>query len=217
MGSVLESVLYKATERLIGYLPNLLAGFALIAIGWVLGWLAKRVVVQICIVFRFDRLFRRFRWGGAFSKADVRYAFFNTIGNVAFLVVFVALLKTAVDAFQLTGLSAILERGVLFVPKLAIGSAVAGFGWLLGGWVAVSVRRTLRKEDIPRASLIARFAKAVVVLFFFAMALAELDLSREIVVIGFTVTIITLGILTVVLAIAGGTTFVSRVFERGEE
>ena len=60
MDSPLEKVLYGVTEKLIAYLPNLVAGIVLIAIGWFLGWLVKRVVVQVLLVLRFDRLHRRF-------------------------------------------------------------------------------------------------------------------------------------------------------------
>jgi hypothetical protein len=217
MSSTMDAMLYKVAEKLLGYVPNLVAGLALIAVGWFLGWLAKRVVVQLCLVLRVDRLLRRFRWGGAFSKADVRFAFFNTVGNIAFFVVFVVLLKASVDALQLAALSTILEQGMLFVPKLAIAAAIAGAGWLVGGWLALSMQRTLVKENVPRATLIARFAKAVVILFFCAMALTELDISREVVIIGFTVTIVTLGVLTVVLAVVGGKMLVTKIFQDDEE
>ena len=93
MDSPLQNVLYGVTEKLIAYMPSLVAGIVLIVIGWILGWLAKRVVVQVLAVLRFDRLVRRFKWGSGFAKADVRYAFFEFIGNGAFLVVFLILLN----------------------------------------------------------------------------------------------------------------------------
>jgi hypothetical protein len=50
-------------------------------------------------------------------------------------------------------------------------------------------------------------------LFFSAMALTELDIAREIVVIGFSVTIVTLGVLTIVLTVTGGKRFVAKILE----
>jgi hypothetical protein len=49
------------------------------------------------------------------------------------------------------------------------------------------------------------------------MALAQLDMAREIVVVGFTVTIITLGALTVIFAAFGGKELVKRLLESLEE
>jgi hypothetical protein len=217
MDSPLEKALYVVTEKLIAYLPNLFAGLVLIGIGWIFGWLVKRVVVQMILVLRIDRLLRRFRWGAGLAKADIRYAFAEFIGNGAFLITFLILLNASLEALQLTVLSDVLTQGVRFAPKLLIAALVFGLGWLGAGWIAGLIQRALTKEDVPRASLISRFAKAVIMLFFSAMALAELDIAREIVVIGFSVMIVTLGALTIVMTAIGGKTFVSKILEVLEE
>jgi pimeloyl-ACP methyl ester carboxylesterase len=217
MDSLLQKVLSSFSDRLINYLPNLVAGLVLIGIGWGGAWLVKRIVVQVMVILRFDRLLRRFRWGASFQKADVRHAFYEFVGNGAFVVVFLILLNAALQALQLTVLSNMIERGVEFIPKLLIAAVIFGCGWLLAGWMSGSIRRALAREEIPRATLIARFTKIVAVLFFSAMALAELDIAREIVVIGFGATIVTLGMLAVVLTAVGGKNFVSRILEALEE
>ncbi|HET6271784.1 MAG TPA: hypothetical protein VFG32_02260 [Bacteroidota bacterium] len=217
MDSPLEKALYGVTEKLIAYLPNLVAGIVLIAMGWFLGWLVKRIVVQVLLVLRFDRLLRRFKWGAGFAKADVRYAFAEFIGNGAFLIIFLILLNASLGALQLTVISDVLRQGVLFIPKLLVAAVIFGLGWLLAGWIAGTIQRALTKEDVPRATLIARFTKVVIMLFFSAMALTELDIAREIVIIGFSVTIVTLGILVIVMTSIGGKRFISRILETLEE
>jgi len=217
MDSPLEKALYGVTEKLIAYLPNLVAGIVLIAIGWFLGWLVKRIGVQVLLVLRLDRLLRRFKWGTGFAKADVRYAFAEFVGNGAFLIVFLILLNASLEALQLTMISDVLRQGVLFIPKIIVAAVILGLGWLLAGWIAGTIQRALTKEDVPRATLIARFTKVVIMLFFSAMALTELDIAREIVVIGFSVTIITLGVLVIVMTSIGGKRFVSRILETLEE
>ena len=217
MDSPLEKVFYGVTEKVIAYLPNLVAGIVLVGIGWFLGWLAKRIVMQVLSVLRFDRYFSRFKWGAGLAKAYVRYAFLEFVGNAAFIIVFLILLNTSLQALQLTALSSVLDRGVAFIPKLIIAAVIFGFGWLLGGWIALSIQRALTKEEVPRATLIARFAKSGVMLFFSAMALTELDIAREIVIIGFSVTIITLGVLAIVMTTIGGKRFVSKMLDSLEE
>lgn len=217
MNTSLGGIFYGATEKIVAYLPNLVAGLVLFVVGWFLGWLVKRIVVQALMVLRFDRLFRRFKWGAGLSKADVRYAFFEFIGNLAFVVVFLVLINASLEALQLTALSAVLQEGVLFIPKLLLAGIIFGLGWFFAGWISGSVQKALVKEEVPRATLIARFIKAMIILFISAMALTELDIAREIVVIGFSVTVITLGILTIVVAAIGGKSFVSRMLETLDE
>jgi hypothetical protein len=217
MDSSLQKVLYGVTEKIIDYLPSLVAGIVLIAIGWFLGWLVKRILVQVLLMLRVDRLLRRFNWGSGFSKADVRYAFAESLGNLAFLIVFVILLNAALEALQLSVISEVLRAGVLFIPKIIVAAVIFGLGWVLTSWITGIIQRALTKEDVPRATLITRFAKFAIMLFFTAMALTELDIAREIVVIGFSVTIITLGILLIVLTTLGGKQFINRILETFEE
>jgi hypothetical protein len=213
MDSPFEQALKGATETFIGYLPSLLAGTALLLIGWFLGWVAKRVVVQVLTVLKPERLLRRFRWGAGFARADVRYAFYEYAGNFGFLVVFLVLLNAALEALHLSLISELLKQGVLLVPRLLVAGVIFGLGWVISGGISSGVRRALTREEVPRATLFARFARGVTILFFASMALVEIDIAREIVIVGFSVTIVTLGALLVVMTAMGGKKFVSQLFE----
>ena len=217
MNNSVRDLFYNVGEKIIGYLPNLFAGLVLLGLGLLLGWLAKRVVAQVCLILRLDRLLRRFRWGEGFSKADVRHALFDSIGNFAFFVVFLVFLNAALASMQLTVLSNLIEKGVLFIPKLLISLVIVGLGWIISSWVSVTIQKALAKEEVPRATLIARFSKSVLLLFFAAMALTELDIAREIVIIGFSTIIVTLGVLTIVLTARGGKSLVNRILRTLEE
>jgi hypothetical protein len=217
MNGSVRGILESFTETIVLYLPKLFAGLVLVLIGWALGWFAKRVVVQLCIMLRVERFARRFQWGRDFAKADIRLGIYNAIGNVAFLLVFLVLLNAALDAMQMTALSDVIQRGVLFIPKLFILLLIIGLGWMISWWVATAVRRGLIKEGVPRASLIARVSKFVLRLFFSAMALAQLDIAREIVTIGFTIILSVVGILTILVIALAGREFIQQSMKQKEK
>lgn len=198
-------------DNIIAYLPSLLAGIILVVIGWIAGWLIKRVLVQVSILLRVDRFLRRSRWEADFAKADVRYGLYNLIGNIGYTLIFLLFLDNALIAWKLTILSDLLSKGILFLPKIIIASSIFGLGWLLAFWSEKSIHKTLDKEEIPRASLIARFIKVIVLLFFSAIALVELDVAHEIVIIGFAAIFITLGAISIVLTAVGGKSFISKI------
>jgi hypothetical protein len=198
-------------DNIISYLPSLLAGFILVFIGWIAGWLIKRVLVQVSILLRIDRFLRRSRWEADFAKADVRYGLYNLIGNIGYALVFLLFLDNALIAWKLTILSDLLSKGILFLPKILIAISIFGLGWLLAFWTERSTFKNLHKEDVPRASLIARFIKVIVLLFFSAIALVELDVAREIVIIGFATIFITLGAISIVITAIGGKKFVDKI------
>lgn len=197
MDKSIESPFFDFGQQIINYLPNLLAGILLLAAGWIVGWIVKRIVVQLLFVLRFERLFTRLQWRQVLSKADIRHALFGFIGNIAFFVIFLIFLNSALFAMKLTILSNLIEHGVLFVPRLIVALVIFGIGWIIAGRVANSVYVALIKEDVPNYSLISRFAKFIVILFFTAMALVEIDIAIEIVIIGFTTVIVSLSILAI--------------------
>jgi drug/metabolite transporter (DMT)-like permease len=82
--------------------------------------------------------------------------------------------------------------------------SIFGIGWLIAIWANRSILRALHRENIPRASLIARLIKTVLIMFFSAMALVELDIARQVVIIGFATLFITLGAVTILIVASGG-------------
>jgi len=210
MEEIMQKHLLVLFNNFIGFLPNLISGIMLVLIGWALGWFAKRLVVQLAAILRLERYMLRSRWGSEFSLADVRYGFYNFIGNIAFIIILMIFIDNALVSWQLDVLSKLLSRGILYLPKIIIALIVFGLGWFLSDWSEKSIARVLHREDIPRPNLIARFIRTVLMLFFSTIALVELDLAREIVIIGFSTIFITLGCLTVVMAALGGKMFLDK-------
>jgi hypothetical protein len=204
-------------DRIIAYLPSLLAGIVLLLIGWITGWLIKRVLVQVSMLLRVDRFLKKSRWEADFAKADVRHGLYSLIGNIGFVIIFLIFLDNAFIAWRLTMLSDLLSKGILYLPKIIIAASIFGLGWLLAFWTQRSIMRSLLKEGIRRASLISRFIKAILLIFFSAIALVELDMAREIVIIGFATIFITMGAISIVLTAAGGKSFIDKIVTSFEE
>jgi hypothetical protein len=217
MNSTLGGIFGDISARIISFAPSLLAGIALIAVGLFLGWFLKRVAIRICVILRLEQMLRRFQWGRDFAKADLRYTLYSSIGNIVYLVVFLLFLDAALEAMQLTVLSSFLRWGGAFLPRLIGAIVIAVFGWWVAGWVGLTVLRALAREEVPRATLIARFSKFILLLFFSAMALAELNIAHEIIIIGFSTAIVSLGAIAVGWTLLGDRTAPRKAAEDQEE
>lgn len=211
METKIQDQFVSFSDSLLAYLPNLVGGIVLILLGWLLGWIVKKLLIQLCIILRIDRLLRRSRFEEDFSKADVRYSFYSVIGNVGFVIVFLIFLDNALLTWKLNILSDVLSKGILFLPKVIIALFIFGMGWLLASWIQLSVLKTLYREEVPRASLISRFIKALILIFVSAVSLVELDVAREIIIIGFSAIFVTLGVIAVVLTVAGSKNILKKI------
>ena len=200
-------------QKIIAFMPNLLGGLLLLLLGWFIAWIAKRIIIQLLVILRFDRLFIRFRWKSSLTKADIRYALYNLIGNIMFFIVFLIFLNSALAAMKLTMLSKLIEQGVLFIPRLIVALGIFGIGWLIASRTANAVAHSLLRERVAGASLFAKLLKFIIVLFFSAMALVELNIAREIVLLGFGVFLLTLGV-SMVLVVAASRESLKNFFNR---
>jgi len=134
----------------------------------------------------------------------VRLSLFFAIGSVTGFVAFLVFLNAAFAAMRLTVVSELVQSLVYVFPRLVLAAAIFGLGWLISLGTSQAVRRALVRERVPRASLAAGYARLMLMLLFAAMALFELNVSREIVLIGFSVVYITLGALTIIVTAFGG-------------
>ena len=212
MDNNLESPFFDFGKQIINYLPNLLAGIILLLVGWFVGWIAKRILIQLLVILKVEKLFIRLQWRRALSKADIRYAVFNMIGNIVFFIIFLIFLNSALDAMKLTILSSLIQQSVVFIPKLMIALIILGLGWIVASRVSNSVYNALLKENVPQYSIISRFVKFVALLFFSSMALVEIDIAPQVVIIGFTTIMIALGIIIVTITAFGSRSSVSNIF-----
>lgn len=199
MNENLNSLFLNLTEKLVAFLPALFTGTLLIGFGWLLGWFVKRVVIQLAVVLRLERFLIKFSWGKVFSKADVRYGLYKSIGNLFFFMIMLIFVDFALIVWNLKFLSNLLAEGILILPRTIAALLIFGAGWLIALWASRALQRLLSQEEIPNASFISLFTKVALIVLFSAFALFELNMAREIVIIGFTTIFVTLGILAIIL------------------
>jgi len=188
-------------QELSDYLPTLAAGLFLVAVGLVVGWLAKRTTVRLLIWLRLDRLGQRSGWPGAFAKGDVRAPLYALLGNGAMVLVTLVFLENALQIWGLQVLADMVDRVLFFVPNILVALFVVGIGVLVAGSAATRVERTLDEEGFPRARLIGKVLQSTLTTIVGALALWQLNFAREIVYAAF---LIAFGAVGVAFAVAVG-------------
>ena len=204
MGENLESLFLELTKKLVAFLPALFTGILLIGIGWLLGWFVKRLVIQLSVILRLERFLVRFSWGKAFTKADVRYGLYRFIGNIFFFMILLIFFDFALIVWDLKFLSDLLAGGILVLPRTVAALLIFGAGWLIALWASKALQDVLSREQISDATAIAFFAKVALIVLFSAIALFELNVAREVVLIGFTTIFVTMGAIAVILTLIRG-------------
>jgi hypothetical protein len=200
-------------QRFTDYVPTLAAGALVLALGVVLGWVAKRAVVRILIWLRLDRLAGRVGWRSAFGKGDVRAALYELLGTVAFVLVVLVFLDNALIIWGLAVLSRLMDNIVFSLPRLGLAAIVIGVGVAVANAAAERTEAALEEEEIAHARLLARGLKAMLLAVAGALALWELEFARPIVLAAFVIGFGAMGI-AFALSVGLGS---SRAIQKGWE
>lgn len=200
-------------RRFTDYLPTLAAGALVLALGFVLGWLAKRAVVRILIWLRLDRLAGRVGWRSAFGKGDVRAALYDSLGTISLLLVVLVFLDNALTIWGLAVLSRLIDSVVFALPRMALAALIVAAGIAVANTAAEQAETALEEEELGYARLLAKGLKAVILAVVAALALWELDFARQIVLSGFVIAFGAMGV-AFALSVGLGST---RAIQRGWE
>jgi hypothetical protein len=201
MNERLNQIIGDTIAQFVSYIPKLMTGLLLLAMGFILGWLLKRILIRVAIILKVERFLVRFNQGKAFYNADVRYGLYNFIGNIAFLIVFLVFFDAALISWDRTFLSGLLGKVLIFFPRTMTALAILGAGWLIASWIRNALQQILLRENVPGAKWIAQYAKILLLTFFSAMALIELNFAREIVIIAFASIFVTMCLILVIIIV----------------
>jgi hypothetical protein len=174
-------------EQIQAFLPTLAAGLLVLALGVLLGWLAKRGVIRLLIWLRLDRLAGRAGWRAAFGKGDVRSTLYNIAGNITMLLIVLVFLDDTLERWDLLALSRLIDSVVFYLPNLVLAGILLGIGLTAANALAARLLEVLEEEGVMRPKLIAMVVKASRVGIVVAIILWQLRLAREMVLAAFLI------------------------------
>ncbi len=186
--------LVQLREQFAAFLPALVAGLLVIALGVVVGWVAKRAVVRLLLWLRLDRMASRVGWRAAFGKGDVRAALYELLGNVVMLVIVLVFVDDALKRWGLLALSRIIDGFVFYLPNLALVALIVAVGLLLSNGLSTRVTEALEEEGVQSAGLIGKGVKAALLAVVVALALWQLQFARQIVLAAFLISFGSIGV-----------------------
>jgi len=200
--------------RVAAILPGLLAMLTLLALGAVLGWLARVVLTRLARAVDFDR--RSEGWGlsTALARAGIRRAPSQVLGLLTFWGFFALFATMGIDALALPGAPGATGIMVRLLPRLVTSALILVVGWLVANFLGQGVLIAAVNAGIPQARLLARAVRWGALLFVFATTLTQLGIGKEMVLITFAVTF---GGLVLALALAfglGGRALAREILER---
>ncbi len=129
-------------DTMLGFLPNIIAAGIILAVGWFVATLVRRIATSLLAALGLNRLGERagFGGGGGMNLAEL-------IGLVAYALIFIPVIVGALNALELeavaTPTSNMLDQMLAMVPNIFAAVLVVGIAYFVGRIVAELVSSIL--------------------------------------------------------------------------
>jgi small-conductance mechanosensitive channel len=189
----------NATDGFFSFLPNLLGFLVLLIVGYVVAKIVAAVVRKVLQKVGLDRhlhesdankYVERFMPGASPS---------NGIARVAFWIVFVFFLFSAIGALKIPAVTLFMNQVLGYLPNIIAAIFIFVVAALIAGAVAAGVAKLM--GDTPTGKIVATIVPAIVMVIAMFMILEQLKIAEQIVQIAFAAT---MGALALGLALAFG-------------
>lgn len=129
--NVVSEPINNFLNEIFTYIPDLFAGLVLLFIAWLLATFLRMLVVRVLDASGISRTLS----DQAEVEVEERVSISQTIGNVVYWLVFLLFLPAVLDAFNLQGILAPIQRMVEeivgFLPNLFAAALILILGWLV--------------------------------------------------------------------------------------
>lgn len=164
-----------------GILPRVLGAVVVFAVGIILAYWAKRLVLEFLKVVRFEKVTRSAGLDKYLAKADIKMDFSQLLATIVEWIIVLIFFLAVVDILGLNVVSQVLLGVLAFVPNLIAAILIFAAGYIVGGLVDGLVRGALVSIDHEVAKPLGKLSRWVIILIAFFAAIDQLKIASGLV------------------------------------
>jgi len=198
---VIVEPLREVVRNFLDFLPHLLTGIVVFAIGLLIAWLVKTLVIRIIRLLKLDASLARAGLPEALQKLAVRDTPAKLIGRTFYWLIAFIFFVLALRVMKVPVIDQLLERLLLYLPNVFVALIILIIGMLLGNFLGRAALIASVNAGVKMSSLVSRGVKGLIMVFALVMAFEQLGIGRQTMLAAFT---IAFGGLVLALALAFG-------------
>lgn len=191
-----EPVVTSFTRAFISYLPNLIGGLLIFAIGLVLAQIFKKILSSFFNFFKFDLLAKKTKLA---TDKEVRIWQDILIEILGWATIILFLIPAA-EVWGLSRVTDVLNQLLFYLPNVIVAVIIGFVGFVFANLVSELVHHSVKTVGATSANTLSALARYSILFFVVLIVLNQLGIAQDLIRILFT------GIVAM-LAIAGGLAF----------
>ncbi|MGH7205849.1 MAG: mechanosensitive ion channel family protein [Nitrospiraceae bacterium] len=174
--------------------PGVLVAILLLLVGMLVARGLRAAVEKLLKFIRIDEYTEKIKLNELLARLGFGRSPGYILGFLVYWLIILVFLLSAANAVHLTAVSQLLERFVLFIPKLIGAVLVVAGGLLLGHFLGEIVRNAATANKLQGAVALSKVARFVVIVFAAIMALEQIGIDTTIITSSVQIILATIGL-----------------------
>jgi hypothetical protein len=188
-------------ERVLLFMPNFFAAVILLIIGIVLARILRLVFLRTFRAINVDRFWDRAGMRDVLNRGGIKQPLSAELSIIVYWLTLLIFVVIALNMLHIPAVDVVFARFFLYLPNVFTAVVILLVGYLLSNFLARAALIALVNSGVMQAGIIARLVRASIFVFAVVMALEQLDIGRQSVLVAFA---IVFGGVVLALAIAVG-------------
>lgn len=159
-------------------IPSILGAIIIFAVGLILAFWVKRLVIEFLKLIRFEKLAKTSGIDSYFKKADFKLSLIDLIGTVIEWIVILVFFLAVVDILGLSAVSTVLATVLGYIPNVFAAAIIIAVGYMIAGIVEGLVRGALVSIDHDIAKPTSKFARWIIMVIAVFAAIDQLQIAQ---------------------------------------
>jgi len=186
-GSGFSEPFERFFEDIMRFLPRVLGLVLIILLGIVFAYLLKIIVQKLSSAAGLDRRAEKYGAREALARTGLREPFSRIFSDLVFWLTVVIFVFLGLHSLEIPAIEQVTSRLILYLPNLLIGAFLLFLGYILGNVLGRTALIAAVNAGIRSSGLIGKGIKWAIFLLALTMALEQLGIGRQTMVMAFTI------------------------------
>ena len=141
------------------FLPNLLAALLILLGGWIMAKFIRLLVFRFLLAIRFDVAGERAGIDAMLARADIRQSPPELVAILVYWLTTLLVVITAINTLGLTAVAELLNRILLYIPKVIAAVVVLILGLFVANFLSGVIRTAAASAGLAEAEVLATIAQ----------------------------------------------------------
>ena len=181
--SITVDALFQLWQGFLVFIPKFLGSVIVFVLGWVFASGMGRLVVQILSKLKFNEIFERTGWGGAFRRAELKVNVSEFLGAIVkWILVFVFLLAT-VEILGFLQFAVFLTQVLAFLPNVVVAALIFVVATILADIVQKITVASVDRAGVGYAKVAGFLVRWAILGFAVLAIIVQLGIAKELILI----------------------------------